>query len=297
MCAPRKVIFFGVLAHYGACKRLQAPRNPLKHTPYFMKPFAFLLLSALPLVAQDVSKTESAVLKMDPTVTRELIAQWVKTERLVSEEKNAWQVEKKQMQELLDLNQKELKLLDEEILKAGASAKTVDERKETYEKELKEYRASQRMLIETLSALLPRVRDLISRLPQPVRETIAADAKRLVSPSAMSEPREVLKSMIFIMTTAGKFNRTVTVVEETRVLSDEKKMTVDVVYLGLARAYYASGSGDTAGVGVPSKDGWVWQSRPELASDIRQAIAVYRKDRQPQLIRLPVSVNDESSEK
>ncbi|MBK1830492.1 DUF3450 family protein [Verrucomicrobiaceae bacterium R5-34] len=240
-------------------------------------------------VAQEKSVTP------DPAAHRELIRQWVQTERLLSEEKNDWQVEKQRMQDLLDLYQKELKLLNEEIEKAGSSAGLVDSRKSKLESELKEFRDAQRLMADTMARLLPRIKSIIQRLPAPLQDELAADIDFLTSAEAMGKPRDVLKSMLSVLSGAGQFNRTITLGEETRTLQSGQKMTVDVLYLGLARAYFATTSGETAGIGQPGKEGWVWQDQADLADDIRQAIAVYRKDKQPQLIKLPVGVSAEAS--
>ena len=227
---------------------------------------------------------------LDPSASRELIRQWVQTERLISEEKNDWKVEKQRMQDLLDLYQKELKLLNEEIEKAGASAELADDRKVKLGSELKEYRDAQRLLADSLVRLLPRARLLVKRLPEPLQNELATDISVLTSAEAMQKPRNVLKSMLNVLTSAGQFNRSITVAEETRDLDGGEKMTVSVIYLGLARAYFAASAGDSSGVGTPAKDGWQWQDRPELADDIRRAMAVYKKDQQPQLIQLPVEL-------
>ncbi|BDS08303.1 hypothetical protein NT6N_33430 [Oceaniferula spumae] len=227
----------------------------------------------------------------DPVKSREMIRQWVQTERLLSEEKNAWKVEKQRMQDLLDLYQEELKLLNEEIEKAGSSADSVDERKGKLEAELQEFRAAQRLLADTMARLLPRMKVLIDRFPEPLQDELGADIDYLRSPEALAKPRDVLKSMLAVLSEAGRFNRTITLAEETRTLEGGKKMTVNVLYLGLARAFFATTSGDTAGVGTPSKVGWSWQDRPDFADDVRRAIAVYRKDKQPQLVPLPVGVS------
>ena len=226
----------------------------------------------------------------DPAKSRELIRQWVKTERLVSEEKTAWQVEKKRMQSLLDLYEKELSLLNEELEKAGSATGLIDQNKEKLEASLKKYRSAQRLLVDTMARLLPRVRGLIARFPQPLRDELSADIDALNAPDALSQPRDVLRSTISLLSTAGRFNRSVTLVEENRTLSGGKKISVDVLYLGLARAYYAARSGDSAGVGKPQKEGWEWEPNPSIADDVRQAIAVYRKDKQPQILQLPVAV-------
>lgn len=258
----------------------------------------FISLSCLTgaIVAQDAAQ-ETPEPALDPVATRELIGQWVQTERLLSEEKTSWQVEKSRMQQLLDLYQKELKLLDEEITKAGTSSGMVDERQQLLKKEIKEFRDAQRVLADAMARLLPRIQAIIPRLPQPLLDEISTDSDLLLSAEALENPRDVLKSMLAVMAASGRFNRSVHVVEETRELSGGKKMTVDVIYLGLARAYYASDAGDTAGVGTPGKNAWQWQEQPKLASEIRKTIAVYRKDTPPQLLQLPISLSDEPSQK
>ena len=257
----------------------------------------FLSLFTGVITAQDATTPATTESKLDPVATRELIGQWVTTERLLTEEKTGWRVEKAHLQELLDLYQKEFKLLDEEISKAGTSAGLVDDRQQTLKKEIKEYRDGQRILADAMARLLPRIQAILKRLPQPLLDEISADADVLNSPQALEKPRDVLKSTLSVLAASGRFNRSVHVVEETRQSSEGKKMTVDVVYLGLARAFYTSGSGDTAGVGTPARDGWKWQSTPEIADEIRKAIAVYHKESPPQLLKLPISLSDESTQK
>ena len=198
------------------------------------------------------------------------------------------------MQELLEIYQKELKLLNEEIDQAGSSAAMVDERKQTYEKELKEYRDAERLLLEAMARHLPRVRTLIGRLPEPLLKKLEADIESLQAKEALAKPRDVLKSMLAVMAECGRFNRSITIVEDTRELASGKKMTVDVLYLGLAQAFYVAEQGDTAGVGRPSQTGWQWQAQPQLAKDIRAALAVKRKVSPPQLISLPIQISKAS---
>lgn len=251
--------------------------------------FAFLFFLPCSLIGQ----SEGTV--VDPVETRELIRQWVAAERLVSEEKAAWQVEQKRMQELLGLYQKELQLLDEELGKSGGAADLIDNDKDKLEVRVKKYRAAQGLLAKTMVRLLPRAQQLIAFFPQPLQDELSADIDALNTSDALSKPRDVLRSMISMLTTAERFNRSVTLVEETRVLPGGKKISVDVIYLGLARAFYTARSGDVAGVGIPQKDAWSWQARPDIADDIRRVIAVYRKDQQPQLLRLPIAIDKEGS--
>ena len=196
--------------------------------------FAFLFFLPCSLIGQSEGTA------VDPVETRELIRQWVAAERLVSEEKAAWQVEQKRMQELLGLYQKELQLLDEELGKSGGAADLIDNDKDKLEVRVKKYRAAQGLLAKTMVRLLPRAQQLIAFFPQPLQDELSADIDALNTSDALSKSRDVLRSMISILTTAERFNRSVTLVEETRVLAGGKKISVDVIYLGLARAFYTA---------------------------------------------------------
>lgn len=229
----------------------------------------------------------------DPAASRELIRQWVQTERMISEEKTAWQVEKQRMQQLLEIYRKELKLLDEELSKAGASVESVDENQRVLEQSLKEHREARQQLQATMARLLPRMQALVKKFPQPLADELESDIAVIHDPKAMEKPRDVLKSMIAVLSGAGRFNRTITLAEETRELGEGKKLAVDVIYLGLARAFYVAGTGETAGVGSPSADGWKWDSSPGIADDVRQVIAVYQKTKQPQMVKLPIKLTGE----
>jgi len=270
------------------------PHNSLAyiHPTSIMKKILLSCLILIPLAISVCGQEESKTMhpKVDPTVSRELIRQWVKTERLISEEKSAWKVEKQRMQDLLGLYQKELKLLSEEIADAGSSVDFVDEEKKKYETELKQYREAQQLLRVAMARFLPRMKILMSRFPQPLIGELTTEVDLLSSPEALKKPRDVLKSMIAVLTTTDRFNRSITIAEETRKLPDGKKMTANVIYLGLCRAYYATSSGDTAGIGIPGEDGWTWKSEPGIADDVRRAMAVYQKSEQPQLVKLPVKV-------
>lgn len=253
---------------------------------FLLFPAIITLLAIMVCQAQD-NDQETA---LDPVSSRELIRQWVQTERIISEEKLAWQVQKQRMEELLGIYQKELSLLDEELSTAGNSAQLIDDNREDLEASITRYRDANQRLEESMSKLLPRMLGLVSMFPQPLLDELALDISALNEATAIEQPRDVLKSMIAVLSAASRFNRSITVVEETRVVQEAKKITVDTIYIGLCRAFYASGAGDVGGVGTPAKQGWVWTDEPGVAEQVRRLIAVHRKSEQPQLIELPIQL-------
>ena len=229
----------------------------------------FLNTAALALIAA----VEVAGQEPDFTGSRELIRQWVQTERIISEEQTAWQIEKQQMTDLLDIYQEELKLLDEELNLAGASAELVDENKEKLEAGLAQYRQARQMLRESMAKLLPRIQKLVKRFPDPLLKELDADLDFLNSPEALESPREVLKSMIAVLNAAGRFDRTLTLADETRTLANGKRVSVNVIYLGLCRAYFAAETGALAGFGMPSDaEGWSWVEAEDMAEQVRKKV-------------------------
>ena len=240
---------------------------------------------------QKTNDTEQAV---QPSRARELIKQWVQTERLISEEKTSWQVEKQQMQDLLEIYQKELALLNEELEAAGNGANLIDENKESLNRDIAQYQEAKQMLRSTMATLIPQVQALVARFPAPLTEQLDPDIDFINTTEALDKPRDVIKSIIAILNTAGNFNRSITLAEETRSLANGKKLTVNVLYLGLSQAYYAASSGAVAGTGSPSTNGgWSWSENAAIADQVHNTIAVYEKSAQPQVVDLPVQLQIE----
>ena len=268
---------------------------------FYSSTIGMTLLAVITCHAQE--QNNKAEQEVNPSNSRVLIRQWVQTERIISEEKTTWQVEKQQMQDLLEIYQQELKLLNEELNVAGSSADLIDENKEKLESGLAQYREAKQILRSSMASLVPRMQKLVGRFPAPLVEELGSDIDLIRSPQALDKPRDVLKSIIAILNAAGSFNRTLTLAEETRTLANGKKITVSVLYLGLCRAYYAADVGPLAGTGVPAATaatadtaataaagGWLWTEDGGIADQVRRTIAVHKKSAQPQLVELPVQL-------
>lgn len=224
----------------------------------------------------------------DPAASRELIRQWVKTEHLISEEAAEWKADKKRMQDLLDIYEKELEVLNKGLislvdLDTGGFI-IID----PAPLEIESYAEAKKVMAAVVVTLKPRVVTLAKQFPKPLRDEIASDLEVLRSKQAL--PKQALKSMIEVLNAAGRFNRKTTLSEEVRELEGGKKMIVDVVYLGLCRGYYVTDSGNVAGVGIPTVSGWSWSSDPSMAKEVRRIIRIYNQETQPELIKLPVKI-------
>ena len=245
--------------------------------------FTYLLLGSLLLPAH--AQTSEASEKAD--ATREYIKQWVETERIISEESINWKSDQEHMQTLLNVYQKELSLLNEELEKAGSSSENVDQKREELTNEVKAYQVAQSELAQSLVDMVPRLKRVIECFPPVLSEKVAENVAIL---DGAETPRQRLQSLTSILSEAERFNRNITVIEEVRKLASGKEQLVNVMYLGLCRAYYATASGSSSGVGTPSLAGWQWQEDESIATPLNRAIATYRNEKTAELVKLPIQI-------
>jgi len=220
---------------------------------------------------------------------RELVRQWVETERLISREAADWDEARERMTRLLGLHAVELERLNEFLGQAGASADGYLQEKDALGAELTGLRNQRAGLARQLEALRPRMVALGERLPQPLQLELAASLEQLAVLDAVEETQGLLQAMASVVAAAAKFDRAVTVADEVHAIGGVDRQ-VEVMYLGLSRAFFVSGDGRVAGVGVPAAGGWQFTVRDGLGAQVRRALEVTREDGRPELVTLPVGV-------
>lgn len=217
---------------------------------------------------------------------RETIAKIVDVKSQASAERAAWEARKGEMNELLGLHRRELELLTEELEKSGTSAGGYDERKNEAEEEVAGLKQARRAAGEAVARNRDRALALAAMFPKPLAKEAELERITLEDWKPGDEPRDGLQAILGLVTKAEQFNRRVSRAAEVR---DGRE--VEVLYLGLARAYYADRSGN-AGIGVPAAGGWKWESRPKLAGEINKAFDELDRKRPPELVELPVKIQD-----
>ena len=217
---------------------------------------------------------------------RETIAKIVDVKAQASKEESDWLGRKEEMSELLKVHRRELELLDEELAKSGTSAGGYGEKESAAKEELEKLRQARRLAGEAVVRNRDRMMALASLFPRPLAEEAKPELLSLADWESGDEAREGLQAILGMVTKAERFNRRITRAKEER---DGRE--VDVIYLGLARAYYADGGG-VAGVGFPAKGGWQWTSMPQLNSEIVKALDVLDRKRPPEFVELPAKIEN-----
>lgn len=220
----------------------------------------------------------------DVAVLRETISKIVDTQTLESKERTDWEARKAEFTALLELHRKEIALLDEELEKAGQSAPGHNESSDTMKAEIESLKETRRLAKETVARNVPRAIALTQRFPDPLRKDCETEIASLRAWTSADEPREALQAILSVLAKAQQFDHRLTRSTEIR---DGRE--VDVLYLGLARAFYADRK-QGAGIGQPDTDGWKWTPKPEIRAELLAAFDTLDKKRPPAMVRLPLEI-------
>jgi hypothetical protein len=218
------------------------------------------------------------------TALRETISKIVDTQTLDSKERADWEARKAEFAALLELHRREIGLLNEELEKSGLSAPGHGESSDAMKAEIQSLKETRRLAKEAVARNVPRAVALTSRFPEPLRKDCETEIASLRAWTAADEPRDALQSILSVLAKAQQFDRRLTRATEIR---DGRE--VDVLYLGLARAFYADRK-DGAGIGTPGVDGWNWIAKPEIRADLLAAFDMLDKKRPPAMVRLPLEI-------
>lgn len=238
-----------------------------------------LTISVLSISLVHAEPEDAAVVEL-----RETISKIVDVQTKESEERLDWKARKDEFAALLDLQARELKLLDEELNKAGQSAPSHAEATEGIKTEIAALKEARSLATEAVSRNLPRVVSLAKRLPQPLQKEAEIELATVNAWKPADEPREALRSILTLLAKAEQFNRRFTRTTEIR---DGRE--VEVLYLGLAQAFYMDKK-DKAGVGHPGADGWEWKEKPEIRAELGKAFEILDKKRPPAMVNLPLEI-------
>ena len=252
----------------------------MRSLPLILSVFSASLLGSGAQTAADEAKIAEL---------QELVSKLVDVQTLESQERTDWTAKKASFANLLELHQRELKLLDEELAKAGKTAPAHESQAADMEAEIESLKQARRLTAEAVARNLPRLIQLSAAFPEPLLEDAETELATLKlwneKPKEQGEPRDALQAMLGLLAKAEQFNRRFTRSVEVRDGSE-----VQVLYLGLAQAYYMDRS-SKAGVGRPTAEGWKWESQPEIRDELADAFDTLDKKRAPATVTLPLKLD------
>ncbi len=242
--------------------------------------FAALALAAR---AQDGAGLEDA---------RATLEKYVETRRVLSDERRDWTLGREMLGERIELVEREIEAQRARIAQAEASIAEADTQRAGLVEENTRLRASSAGLEVTVIELEARTRELVQRLPEPIAERVKPLSQRLPADPGVTKLSlsERFQNVVGILNEVNKFNREITATSEVRALPDGTSAEVTTLYVGIGQAWYAGASGDVAGVGGSSGQGWTWTPASASAAEIRAAIAILKNEQVASFVKLPLHV-------
>lgn len=225
--------------------------------------------------------------------TRSTLEKWVETRQLISKANSDWQADKESLEQTVQLYQRELKSIDEQMSKVSTNNTQAA-------KEMAEATDLQKLSDETLQAvrqyvtqLEVRVRKLTPRLPVPLQDILKSSLARLPADPSNTKmlAAERAQALVGILSELDKFNNSINLFNEKRKNSTGDEVAVQTIYVGLGAAYFVNEAGDFAGVGVPGADGWEWTAKPEIAPSVKEVVKIYRNEKTARFVMLPATIH------
>lgn len=223
---------------------------------------------------------------------RNLVSEWVGVEKTISEERSDWEAGQTIIKDMIALLETEKASLTDKIKLAEEGLSESDKKREELLQESDEYRAAVDVLGETIGMVEKRVIALHKQFPVPLQEEVSKLFARI--PGEGEKVRlsvsQRLQSVIAILSQADKFNSGVQFVSDIQKL-DSGQSEVDVIYFGLAGAFFKNREGTYVGIGFPSREGWQWEEVPQSKDEISRLFSVYAGEVQAEFVKLPVKIN------
>ncbi|MCG8414195.1 MAG: DUF3450 domain-containing protein [Pseudomonadales bacterium] len=224
--------------------------------------------------------------------TKEAVQEWIRLEQLISQENRQWREEKSSIEDLLSILDTERRILEEQIEQAQQTASRADEERAALVEQLTAYQEISASLQSEVSNYERQLLVLQPRLPLVLQRELSPRFSLLGSENQTSTRSlsERLQAVLGILSEIEAFDSTIVLTTEAIEVDPGREVEVQVLYLGLSRAFYTNGSGTIAGIGVPDEFGWEWQREDDMASAILIAVEVYESRISPRLIELPMQV-------
>ena len=221
---------------------------------------------------------------------RALLEEWVRTESIISSEDAQWKVEKRILQDIKEVTKKELSGLEVRL----QSARNFLTEGETAKDSLLEHRQELDAIVKRIELRLPVVEaGLLERLkwfPEPLREKVALYVDRIPHPGNPRPKPNFLtrvQNIAVILREADEFNGRITLEKPTKEIGDGGRRVYNVLYFGLAIAYFVDEDGKAGGYGVPASGGWTWIRADDIAPVIADAVSIRENKSRARFLSLP----------
>ena len=236
--------------------------------------------------------------KISPTEElRTTVHEWVETMQKIQTEENEWTRDQEVLQNYREGLEKEIADLNEQIAAAKTRKDGADQESLDKSKERDRYAKAKDGLVTIVRGLEEKLAPKLKTFPNPLLEEpkVAQGIEDFQRDFALPVDKrgenvsKRLLNVINLLTEAEKFQQAVHLRAELHKDGQGREFNMQVIYFGLAQAYAVNDDGSFALVGHPTPDGWKFEERQELATEIQKLVATTTGDQDAAFVNLPFS--------
>lgn len=259
-----------------------------------------LILKLLPVImllgTAAATAGENAPAHVPLATLEQLTEHWIELRTTIAEEERTWREQRAQWLREIELLQEQDASLKKEIAEGEVFASSVDQeraaviaRKEAMAQELQQLK----QVLDRAEADLKLWKIL---LPDGLREPLSGAFRSLPANQTAADRMQVsrrVQNVVMLYSQIETLHNSFHVTSETLPAESGTRRQVDVLYIGLARAFAVAPNNDWAATGTPSANGWQWTTTLDNAADIRKAIDVLNRHQTAQMVTLPMQISGE----
>ena len=227
--------------------------------------------------------------------TRKVFQELVSARQDIADKRASWLVRKQSLLDAIELAKLEISLLQERIRATEDQSTQAERDRIRLNGEIEELKEASAVVAGTIRNLEQRVLILVNALPRDNRENLNRLTKRIPDRN-IPENRikaslgERMQNIVGLLNQIEVFNNGIQVLTEVREIEGQN-ISVEVFYIGLAKAYYVNRDKGVAGYGTVTKEsGWTWEDDQNLVDPISRMIRVYNNEIPAEFVVLPVEI-------
>lgn len=212
----------------------------------------------------------------------------------IAAEKRLWREQHPQWQREIDLLETERAHLEAELEQYREERSDAVERRE----QMLRRQAEMQTVLKRIDGAVRRaeigLRSIEPMIPPALRANLDDAYRQLPASDREAENTPLTRRLQRVLALYSGIQRMQTEIQTARAMVElaDGRREMDVLYLGLSRAYAISTDATVAAVGRPGADGWSWERADGFEGRIRDAIAVYSREVPVRLVELPLEIDE-----
>ena len=224
--------------------------------------------------------------------TRSVFQELVESRQQVANQRSLWRVQKQSLADTIALLELEIELLDKRITDTEALSTQAEKDRIRLNGEIEELKEASAVVATVIRDFEVRMLKLVNALPVNIKSNLERLTNRIPDRNT-PETRiraglgERLQNIVGLLDQMEVFNNDIHVLNEVRSI-EGKTVSLKVLYIGLAGAYYVNTDQGIAGYGtVNTESGWSWYDDSSLLGSVDRAIQVYESKIPAEFVLLP----------